>query len=137
MPSLEDRLNEVRERARRLQPNMALSTVEADSGLIRHLDQTLEQLRWKQRDELLRTLAQQSEPAAFAGAANAIALIVDPDNRLIAHASGTLEPGHRSCADDLVRLLPAYRTTRFPISGCMIADRQRPVVVYWGQLQNR
>jgi beta-lactamase regulating signal transducer with metallopeptidase domain len=137
LPSLEDRLNEVREQARRLQPNMALSTVEADSGIIRHLDQTLEQLRWKQRDDALRTLAQQSEPAAFAGAANAIALIVDSDNQLIAHASGTLEPGHRSCADDLGQLLPAFRNTRFPISGCMIADRQRPVVVYWGQLPNR
>jgi beta-lactamase regulating signal transducer with metallopeptidase domain len=135
LPSLEDRLNEVREQARRLQPNMALSTVEADSGIIRHLDQTLEQLRWKQRDDALRTLAQQSEPAAFAGAANAIALIVDSDNQLIAHASGTLEPGHRSCADDLVRLLPAFRNARFPISGCLITNKR--VLVYWGQLPNR
>jgi hypothetical protein len=137
MPSLEDRLNEVREQARRLQPNMALSTIQADSGIRLHLERTLEQLRWKERDDALRALAQQSEPAALAGAGNAIGLIVDSDNRLIAHASGTLEPGHRSCADDLVRLLPAFRNTRFPISGCMIADRQRPVVVFWGQLPNR
>jgi TonB family protein len=109
----------------------------ADSLPRSSVDETLERLSSKERDDALRTLAQQSEPAAFAGARNAIALIVDSDNRLIAHASGMLEPGHRSCGDDLVGLLPAFRNTRFPISGCMIADRQRPVVVYWGQLPKR
>ena len=137
MPSLEDRLDDVREQARRLQSNMALSTIEADSGVIRHLDQTLEQLRWKQRDDAIRALAQQSEPAAFAGARDAIAIIVDSENRLVAHASGAREPGDRLCSEVLTRLLPAYRTTRFPMTGCMITEKQGRVVVYWGQVPNR
>lgn len=146
MPSLEDRLDALREQTQGIlshRPSAVsvgpykLSTLEADSGVRLQLEQTLEQLRWKQRDDALGTLAKQAEPAAFDGAANAIALVVDVDNRLIAHSSGTLQPGQQSCRDALVHLLPAFQNTRFPISGCLISDRQRPVVVYWGQLPNR
>jgi beta-lactamase regulating signal transducer with metallopeptidase domain len=146
MPSLEDRLAEVREQAQRLMPQQPyaisagpdmLSALEADSGNRLHLEQTLEQLRWGQRDDALRALAQQSEPAAFTGARDAIALVIDSDNRLVAHASGNREPGDRFCTDVLTRLLPAYRSARFPLSGCMSTEKQGRVVVYWGQLPKR
>lgn len=134
MPSIEDRLDAVREQANRMQP------AAADTVFV-SLQSTLEQLRSKQRDDArddaIRTLAHQSEPAAFAGARNAIAIIVDSENRLVAHASGTHEPGSGSCDEALARLLPAYRNTRFQISGCMITAKHGPVVVYWGQLANR
>lgn len=137
MPTIEVRLQALREQALshakavRLQPNM-LTTLEADSQKIRQLNQALEQERWKQRDDALRTLAQQSEPAAFGGAGNAIGLILDSENRLLAHASGTLEPGKESCRDALMRLLPAYANTQFAVSGCQISEKR--VVVYWAQL---
>ena len=138
-PSLEDRLNQsllqARPSAIRLQEGMGLSTI--DSGITLQLEQRLEQLRWAQRDDELRTLAQQSEQAAFAGAGDAIALIIDSDNRLVAHASGTREPGDRLCSDVLTRLLPAYRNTRFPISGCLYTQKEGRVTVYWGQLPIR
>ena len=149
MPSMEDRLQTLRENAERallgrrpdairLERNGSLSALEADSGTIRQLNQTLEQTRWRQRDDELRALAQQSEPATFrGGAGNAIGLIVDSRTRLIAHASGTVESGKQSCRDALLLLLPVFRNTQFPISGCMITDKERPVVVYWGQLPNR
>ena len=146
MPSLEDRLNQGLQDARRgallsrpsairIQENVGLSTI--DSGISLHLEQTLEQLRWAQRDDALRTLARQSEPAAFAGARDAIALIIDSDNRLVAHSAGIREPGDRLCSDVLTRLLPAYRNTRFPISGCLITEKEGRVTVYWGQLPSR
>jgi len=134
MPSIEDRLDAVREQANRMQPAVA------DTVFV-SLQSTLEQLRSKQRDDArddaIRTLAHQSEPAAFAGARNAIAIIVDSENQLVAHASGTHEPGSGSCDEALARLLPAYRNARFQISGCMITAKDGPVVVYWGQLANR
>jgi len=135
-PEPQDTMPTVEEQVRRLQPNMALSTVEVDSGVARQLEQKLEQLRWQQRDEALRALARQSEPAAFA-AHTAIALIVDSENRLVAHTSGIEEPGRRSCVDVVKRLLPAYRNTQFAISGCMITDPKNGGVVYWGQVSNR
>lgn len=118
----------------RVGPNL-LSTLEADSGITLQLNEELEQLRWTQRDNALRKHAQRSEPVAFAGARDAIALVIDSDNRLVAHAAGTREPGDRSCTDVLTRLLPAYRSTRFPVSGCLSTEQGR-VVVYWGQLGN-
>ena len=114
---------------------------EVDSGVRLQLEQTLEQLRLQQladaRHDAIRKLAQQSEPAAFASARDAIAIIVDSENRLVAHASGTYEPGKHSCDEVLARLLPAYRNTRFQISGCMTSENLGRVVIYWGQLANR
>ena len=155
LPSIEDRLDALRDQATRhavtspadvthervIREAIVMVSGEMDSGVRLQLEQTLEQLRSKQlddaRDDAIRTLAQQSEPAAFAGARNAIAIIVDSENRLVTHASGTYEPGSGSCDEVLARLLPAYRNTRFQISGCMIIDRHRGGVVYWGQLANR
>lgn len=143
MPSLEDRLETLQAQvlmeqqpyAVRLGPD-EMSTLETDSGITLQLNEELEQARWAQRDNALRKHAQQAEPAAFAGAHDAIALVIDSDSRLVAHTAGTREPGDRSCSDVLTRLLPAYRSTRFPVSGCLSTEKQGRVVVYWGQLEN-
>ncbi len=137
MPSLEDRLDALREQAVRVQANMAV--VRADSGVRLQLEQTLEQVRWNQRMSALQDFARESEPAAFAGAHDAIAVVVDADYKTVAHASGDRQPSDRSCLDVLKRLLPAYRDTEMPASGCMSmnTDPKGRVLLYWGQLANR
>ena len=142
MPSLEDRLDALRDQHERvIREAIVMVPGEVDSGVRLQLEQTLEQLRLQQladaRHDAIRKLAQQSEPAAFASARDAIAIIVDSENRLVAHASGTYEPGKHSCDEVLARLLPAYRNTRFQISGCMTSENLGRVVIYWGQLANR
>lgn len=134
MPSLRALLEEPQPDAMRLEPNGALSLLHADDSVVRQLEDRLEQLRWQQRDETLRELARRSEPAAFESHI-AIALIIDSENRLLAHASGTQAPGRASCVDVLTQLLPAYRATRFEISGCMITEPRKGGVVYWGQIK--
>lgn len=112
---------------------------EVDSGVRLQLEQTLEQLRWNQRMSALQDLARESEPPAFAGAHDAIAVVVDADYKIVAHASGDRQPSDRSCLDVLKRLLPAYRDAEMPTSGCMSmnTDPKGRVVLYWGQLANR
>ncbi len=145
MPSLEDRLDALRDQAGRVQvqANMArvqanMAALQADSGVRLQLEETLEQLRWNQRMSALQEFARESEPAAFAGAHDAIAVVVDADYKMVAHASGDRQPGDRSCLDVLKRLLPAYHVAEIP-SGCMSmnTDPQRRVLLYWGQLANR
>ena len=137
MPSLEDRLDALREQAGQVQANMVV--VRADSGVRKQLEQTLEQLRWNQRMSALQDFARESEPAAFAGAHDAIAVVVDADYKMVAHASGDRQPGDRSCLDVLIRLLPAYHDAKMPASGCMSmnTDPTGRVLLYWGQLANR
>ena len=144
LPSIEERLNATMEQARhtleqarQMQPDMEANRAHLDSvrsQLTARLEEMREKQREKEREDALRGFAQEAEPAAFAGARDAIALIVDANDRLIAHASGNRQAGDQGCSDVLKRLLPAYRNARMPTSGCMIVDTQRPVIVYWGQL---
>jgi len=87
--------------------------------------------------EFLRRLARKSEPAAFTRANTAIGMIVDSEYQVIAHTSGAREPGDESCLDVLKRLLPNFRAVRFPTFGCLDADAQRNIALYWGQIGNR
>jgi len=137
MPSIEDRLDAIREQARQMQPDVEARL--RDSGLVRNLQSSLEQMRWNQRMSALQDLARESEPAAFAGAHDAIAVVVDADYKIVAHASGDRQPGDRSCLDVLIRLLPAYHDAKMPASGCMSmnTDPKGRVLLYWGQLANR
>ena len=137
MPSIEDRLDAIREQARQMQPDVEARL--RDSGLVRNLQSSLEQMRWNQRMSALQDLARESEPAAFAGAHDAIAVVVDAGYKIVAHASGDRQPGDRSCLDVLIRLLPAYHDAKMPASGCMSmnTDAKGRVVLYWGQLANR
>ena len=89
--------------------------------------------------DFLRRLARESEPGAFTHprANTAIAMVVDSGYRVIAHTVGIREPTDNSCVDVLQRLLPKYRNVRFPTAGCLDADEQRHIALYWGQIANR
>jgi len=89
--------------------------------------------------DFLRRLARQYEPGAFTHprANTAIAMVVDSGYRVIAHTVGIREPTDNSCVDVLQRLLPNYRNVRFPTAGCLDADEQRHIALYWGQIGNR
>jgi beta-lactamase regulating signal transducer with metallopeptidase domain len=141
LPSLEERLNATMEQAqhtleqaRQIQPDMDATRARLDS-VRSDLTARLEQMRENEFVGALKDLARASEPAAFAGNRSAVAVIVDADKHLIAHASGSRQAENESCGDVLTRLLPAYKNVRFPTSGCiLVADNQSQVIVYWGQL---
>jgi len=141
MPSIEERLNATMEQvqhtlehARQMQPDMNATRARLDS-VRSDLTARLEQMRENEFVGALKDLARASEPAAFAGNRSAVAVIVDADKHLIAHASGSRQAENESCSDVLTRLLPAYKSVRFPTSGCiLVADNQSQVIVYWGQL---
>jgi beta-lactamase regulating signal transducer with metallopeptidase domain len=94
---------------------------------------------------LVRRLALQYHPEVVATRQpnGAVALVMDAQHRLIAHAAGLGPPRVDSsqvsrsvpgetCLDVLTRLLPEFRTTQWVISGCADYDAQRNAVVYWG-----
>ena len=89
--------------------------------------------------DFLRRLAHEYEPAAFTHPRSnaAIAMIVDSEYHVVAHTSGAREPSDESCLDVLKRMLPNFRGVRFPTSGCLDADAQRKIALYWGQIGNR
>ncbi|MEX2155802.1 MAG: M56 family metallopeptidase [Gemmatimonadales bacterium] len=91
------------------------------------------------RAEDVRRLARQYHPEALVrplpGAA--VALVLDSQYRVLAHAAGVRQPRDQSCMGVLTRLVPEFSTARFPVSGCADFDRQRTVVVYWGIVQDR
>jgi len=94
---------------------------------------------------LVRRLALQYYPEVVATRQPnaAVALVMDAQHRLIAHAAGLGPPRVDSsqvgksvpgetCLDVLTRLLPEFRATRWVVSGCADYDAQRNPVVYWG-----
>jgi hypothetical protein len=96
--------------------------------------------------ELVRRLARQYHPEVFASPQShaGVALVLDSQHRVIAHATGIAPPrldsaavAHRyvrgeTCLDVLTRLLPEFRKTQWSVSGCADYAGQRHVVVYWG-----
>ncbi|MGH7606599.1 MAG: hypothetical protein ACREME_04590, partial [Gemmatimonadales bacterium] len=65
----------------------------------------------------------------------AVAMVIDAQGRVMAHAAGVRASGDRSCEAVVKRLLPAFRSTRFASSGCADFGSEAKVVVYWGQLR--
>ena len=132
--------------ARELPPTIVVRL--GDNGARPEAAINLPRLRTKLTDALenaqrhadfLRRLAREYEPAAFTHprANTAIAMVVDSGYRVIAHTVGLREPTDNSCVDVLQRLLPNYRNVRFATAGCLDADEQRHIALYWGQIGNR
>ncbi len=91
---------------------------------------------------LVRRLALQYHPEIVATQQPnaAVALVMDAQHRLIAHAAGLGPPrvdssqvgrSGETCLDVLTRLLPEFRTTQWVVSGCANYP-QSNAVVYWG-----
>jgi hypothetical protein len=94
--------------------------------------------------ERVRRLARDYHPEVFGqvGSKVSVALVLDAQNRVVAHAAKTNEArgpdglyySGEDCRQVLERLVPQYKNTRWSVSGCADYghDRNRSVVVYWG-----
>lgn len=101
-----------------------------------------EQARHGPRLEQLSQLARQHHPEVFGrlGAQVAVALVMDSQNRVLAHAAKTGEArgvnglyySGENCRQVLERLLPQYKNAQWSVSGCADDVQQRNVIVYWG-----
>ena len=113
---------------------------------IHHDPQTYESSRAAIEDqgERVRRLAREYHPEVFrqVGSQGAVALVLDAQNRVLAHAAKTGEARGpdglyytgENCRQVLERFVPQYKKTQWSVSGC--ADyghgRDRNVIVYWG-----
>jgi len=95
--------------------------------------------RARRHADFIRQLARLADPEAVAHPTTnqAIGMIVDAQYRVIALAVGVRKSTDQSCLDALKRLLPSFQNARFPTAGCMDADSQGKVALYWGQLATR
>lgn len=95
--------------------------------------------RARRHADFIRQLARLADPEAVAHPTTnqAIGMIVDAQYRVIALAVGVRKSTDQSCLDALKRLLPSFQNARFPTAGCMDADTQGKVALYWGQLATR
>ena len=92
--------------------------------------------------EQVRRLARQYHPEVFgrAGSQTSVAMVMDSQNRVLAHAAKAdegrgpdgLYASGESCLDALKRLLPQFRNAQWSVSGCADDAQQANVIVYWG-----
>jgi TonB family protein len=90
----------------------------------------------------VRRLAREYHPEVFrqVGSKVAIALVLDAQNRVLAHAAKTGEArgpdglyySGEDCRQVLERLVPQYHNTRWSVSGCADYGHPMDVIVYWG-----
>lgn len=101
---------------------------------------------WKQsmdeRAQQVRRLARAYHPEVFgkAGSKVAVALVLDSEHRVLAHAASTAEArgpdglyySGENCRQVLERLAPQYKNARWSVSGCADYGHDSNVIVYWG-----
>jgi len=97
------------------------------------------------RAEQVVQLARQYHPEVFGrpGSQTAVALVLDANRRVLAHAAKAGEAraadgrylNGESCLDVLHRLIPAYKSAQWSVSGCAGVAGQPNVIVYWSTLK--